>query len=160
MAKTVGILLAGMLVGTLAGGGTAYLMRSLPDPVERPTAATPERAAARELALATTLRFGKAIDSRNLAGFRAATAEAFQQRFSLQTFEQAFNGFIDQKINVLTVAGMDPVLTTLEGGPDGESLRLAGYFPTLPSRLNFDYSYTRVCADWQLSGIDVKVVPQ
>ena len=160
MAKYVGIFLAGLLVGALAGGGTVYLVGSPPNPFEPPSAAIPEQAAAHKLALTTTLRFGEAIDDRNLAAFRATTTEEFQQRFSLDAFERAFSGFIDQQINVLTVEGMDPVLTTLEGGPDSDSLRLAGYFPTQPSRLDFDYSYTRAGPRWQLSGIDVKVAPR
>ena len=123
-------------------------------------ATIPDQATAAEMALNTTLRFGEAINQRDLAGFRATTTPAFQQAFTLEAFEQAFQGFVDQRTNLLAVVGMRPTLTTHTAKPDGDSLRLAGWFPTLPSRLSFDYSYTRVGPDWRLAGIDVKVEPQ
>ena len=168
MAKSGGIFLAGLIIGALAGGGAVYLTNAnvAPNPVPNATlakqdsTAIPDAATAQELALNTTLRFGEAINNRDLAGFRATTTAAFQQAFSLPAFEAAFEGFIAQQVNLLAVTGMRPVLTTHAPGPQAGSLHLAGYFPTQPSRLSFDYNYTREGPDWRLSGIDVKVQPQ
>ena len=172
MAKGSGYFLAGLAVGALAGAGAVYLglTRDKPElaqPTRAETAAArtqaailPDAASARQLALNTTLRFAQAIDSDDLAGFRATTTEAFQKTFSLPAFEAAFEGFISQRVNLLAVTGMTPVLTTRRPGPQPGTLHLAGWFPTRPSRLSFDYSYTREEPDWRLNGIDIKVEPQ
>lgn len=172
MAKSGGSFLAGLLIGALAGGGAVYYSRLADTPGHAATNAAksadvpsqpvsiPDAATAQQLALNTTLRFAEAINNRDLAGFRATTTEAFQQAFSLDAFEAAFGGFITQRVNLLAVTGMKPVLTIHSPGPTPGTLHLAGWFPTQPSRLSFDYSYTREGPDWRLSGIDVKVQPQ
>lgn len=168
MANSGGIFLAGLVIGALAGGGAVYLTNANVAPnsatsttlAKQDGTAIPDAATAQELALNTTLRFGEAINNRDLAGFRATTTEEFQQAFSLPAFEAAFAGFIQQRTNLLAVTGMRPVLTTRAPGAQAGSLHLAGWFPTQPSRLSFDYQYTREGPDWRLNGIDVKVQPQ
>jgi len=131
-----------------------------PAPANQPGMTIPDLTGNARLALDTTLRFGEAIEQGDLAGFRAGTTPAFQQAFSLSAFERAFKGFIEQRINLLAVRDMQPQFTNRELTLDDGSLHLAGWFPTRPSRLNFDYRYSQMDGDWRLSGINVKVVPQ
>ena len=160
MARCSGMFLTGALLGALAGAGAIYLSVAAPIPGDQATLTVPDHADTRKLAVNTTLRFGKAIDERDLAGFRASTTPKFQQTFSLPVFEQAFQGFIDQRVNLLAVTGMDPVFEQRTLDLNNDTLRLTGWFPTQPSRLSFDYSYTRVDTGWRLRGIDIKVAPR
>jgi len=172
MARCSGFFLLGALIGALAGAGAVYLSgdhvgpgpgisRQPPETWKPPASAViPDAATAQALVLDTTLRFAEAINNRDLASFRATTSATFQRAFSLPAFEAAFAGFITQQLNLRVVANMTPVLTTHTPDPEQGSLRLTGYFPTQPSRLLFDYRYTRAGEGWQLSGIDIKVEPQ
>ena len=161
MAKCGIAFVTGIISGLLlAGAGAAYLNNKVPTPKGQTIAAIPDATGSRKLALDTTLRFGEAIKNHDLAGFRASTASEFQKAFSLPAFEHAFRGFIEQNINLLAVSDMKPTFTKRELDLQSGTLRLAGWFPTQPSRLSFNYNYTRSAGDWRLSGIDVSVQPQ
>ena len=154
--NTCCIVFGGLIV--LLSGGLVYCLFQSESPVPNqyriPTVSESER-----LTLNTTLEFGEAIQAGNLSLFRNTTSDAFKRAFSEAEFEQAFNGFIEQRINLLAVNKQKAILTTAPAMTADGTLILRGYFPTQPSRVYFDYSYVRQNGAWLLSGIDVTIRP-
>lgn len=111
------------------------------------------------LARSTTLRFADAVQAGDLSLFYSQTAEEFRQAFVLQRFQQAFGDFVEQRINVRAVEDLQPIFSEQPRLVADGTLHLKGYFPSRPSRLNFDYRYLQKPEGWQLSGISLEVVP-
>jgi hypothetical protein len=159
MGKCAYLFIGGTIAGLLVGGVGVYLWQAVArSPVT--TNGIPELSTANHLVRDTTLRFGDAIERQDLASFRATTSPEFQRAFAVDAFVDAFRGFIDQDVNLRAVADLSPVLRVRRLGVDGKTLRLAGYFPTSPSRITFDYHYSLRPSRWQLSGIEIAVEPQ
>jgi hypothetical protein len=72
---------------------------------------------------------------------------------------EIFQSFIDKKINISSIAKLDP---TFDGTPavneDG-FLALKGSYPTQPSKLLFQLKYAYEDDSWKLVGINVEVKP-
>jgi len=117
----------------------------------------PSIAESEKIAVDTTLSFGHAIRAGDLSLFRNTSSDEFKNAFSLEQFEQAFSGFVEQNINLLAVSNYPPVFTTPPQLTADGALTLQGYFPTEPSRVNFDYKYVWKSNSWVLSGIGVDV---
>jgi hypothetical protein len=96
----------------------------------------------------------------DLAGFWATCSEQFRRRHDQQAFEHAFAGFVEQKVNLLPAAKLSPQFDRAPAlAPDGV-LRLAGHFPTRPSRIDFDYEYVPDKGGWTLAGMRLAVTPE
>lgn len=81
-------------------------------------------------------------------GFQANTAAKLAEIFASQR---------NDKLDLSGVAVIDPQLTVLpEIEPNG-MMRMAGFFPSVPSQVNFDLLFAPVDGQWRLFGISVKV---
>lgn len=137
-------------------GGLLYCLARTETPAQSrvPTVAESEK-----IAIDTTLKFGEAIKAGDLSLFRNMTSRSFQEAFSEAEFKRAFNGFIEQDINLLAVRNRTPVFTIPPAMTADGMLILQGYFSTQPSRVNFDYSYVNRAGQWVLSGVNVDIQP-
>lgn len=113
-----------------------------------------------DLTTTTTLDFAHAVNAGDLSLFRDSTADEFKKNFSVQQFNSAFGGFIEQKINMLAVQNLAPVFNEPPKVSDAGILTVQGYFPTSPSRIRFNYSYKQDPVAWKIIGINIKVEPQ
>lgn len=111
------------------------------------------------MALETTLSFGQAVKAGDYSSFYNAASLELRKRFTLQQFTQAFNGFLQQKTNLLAVRNYVPVFNPDPRLSEDGTLVIQGYFPTQPSRVNFDYEYLRSSDEWKISGIHIDVTP-
>ncbi|MCB1878233.1 MAG: hypothetical protein KDH88_19835 [Chromatiales bacterium] len=111
------------------------------------------------MVMQTTLRFGEAVNKRDLSGFRDTTANAFRQAFSLERFNLSFRGFIEQSMDLTVVRNLEPAITETNFNSAQGTQRLAGTFPTRPSQLRFDYTFQWEDDSWKVAGIDLAVVP-
>jgi outer membrane biosynthesis protein TonB len=81
-------------------------------------------------------------------GFQANTAAKLAEIFASQR---------NDKLDLSGVAVIDPQLTVLpEIGANG-LMRMAGFFPSVPSQVNFELLFAPVDGQWRLFGISVKV---
>jgi hypothetical protein len=121
----------------------------------------PSKEASIRLAQATTAAFADAVSAKNLATFRDQMSAEFRNRFPPQAFENAFGGFIRDRINVAPAARLTPIFTqTPTIAPNGV-VTLAGYFPSKPSQVAFKYEYiSERPNNWVLSGISLEVQPK
>jgi hypothetical protein len=81
-------------------------------------------------------------------GFQVNTAAKLAEIFATQR---------NDKLDLSGVAVIDPQLTVLpEIQPNG-LMRMAGFFPSVPSQVNFELLFAPVDGQWRLFGISVKV---
>ena len=112
-----------------------------------------------KIAMDTTLAFAKAVNANDLSLFRNQTAKEFKTTFTHEQFEQAFSGFIEQKINLLPVANLKAQFRDPPSLSNDGVLTLTGYFPTRPSQVEFDYSFLWRNNEWKVSGISLEINP-
>lgn len=109
------------------------------------------------LVRSSMLDFDMAIRAGDLRLFWATTAPEFRGRFTAEQFQQAFRGFLDQRVNLAPVQELSPVFIREPGVRDDGLLDMAGYFPTEPSQVHFDLQYARHVQGWRLVGVNVGV---
>src|SRR5262249_32625231 len=63
----------------------------------------------------------------------------------------------NDKLDLSGVAVIDPQLTVLPEIEANGMMRMAGFFPSVPSQVNFDLLFAPVEGQWRLFGISVKV---
>jgi hypothetical protein len=81
-------------------------------------------------------------------GFQANTAAKLAEIFASQR---------NDKLDLSGVAVIDPQLTVLPEIEANGLMRMAGFFPSVPSQVNFDLLFAPVDGQWRLFGISVKV---
>jgi hypothetical protein len=90
-------------------------------------------------------------------------APDFQARNSSADLGQIFADLRRRRVDLFAVALMAPQLSSAPSLDGNGMLRLTGYFPTQPLRINFDLLFQNVDQNWRLFGISVQtqeVAPQ
>lgn len=139
----------------IAGAAISYRLLNTEDGKQ----ALPDNLESKKIVLNTTLAFAEAVNSKDLSLFRFQTTKEFKEKFSHEQFEQTFSGFIEQNINLLPVAKLDPVFRNPPYMSEDGTLTLTGYFPTRPSQVEFDYSYAWHDDSWKITGISLQINP-
>lgn len=119
----------------------------------------PSRAEAAELVKTTTQEFAVAVNAKDLSSIHAKAALEFQQQVPVEQLNENFAAFLEQDIDLTVLRDYQPMFTSDPALTADGVLHLEGYFPTLPSRAYFSYTYVHRDARWQLLGIDVNVTP-
>ncbi len=78
------------------------------------------------------------------SGFRANTATKLGQIFSNQS-----------QLDLSGVIVIDPQLTTLPQIESNGMMRIAGYFPSAPSQINFEMLFAPENGEWHIFGLGV-----
>src|SRR5207249_8691047 len=103
------------------------------------------------------VRFNEAIQKEDFADFYNSISAARRAQVSAGQLQAAFQGFIDQRLNLGIVATLDPVF---DGPPqiDQEGLLLvSGSFAT-QARLIFSMKFIAEAQKWSLFDMRVNVV--
>jgi hypothetical protein len=102
------------------------------------------------LALDQANRTGNYTVLRDLGapGFQANTAARLAEIFAKQR---------NDKLDLSGVAVIDPQLTILPQIEANGMMRMAGFFPSVPSQVNFELLFAPVDSQWRLFGISVNV---
>lgn len=120
----------------------------------------PERATIRDMVRTSLTDFNKAVQSGDFAEFHKTLAMPFREQFSAERIKDAFQSFIERKIDLRGALGLDPVFAPEPAIGARQVLRVVGYFPSTPSRLHFDLKYVPEGGAWKLLSISVNVKPQ
>jgi hypothetical protein len=108
------------------------------------------------LVRATILALDQANKTGNYTVLRDLGAPGFQANTAAKLAE-IFASQRNDKLDLSGVAVIDPQLTVLpEIEPNG-LMRMAGFFPSVPSQVNFELLFAPVDGQWRLFGISVKV---
>jgi hypothetical protein len=99
-----------------------------------------------------------ALDQANKTGnytvLRDLAAPAFQSNTAARLAE-IFAGLRRDKIDLVGVAALEPQLTLLPQIEANGLMHMTGFFPSVPSQVNFDLAYAPVDGQWRLFGISV-----
>ena len=88
----------------------------------------------------------------------AKTAAPFRQKFTSADLTEMFKGFVEQKIDIATVAGMDPI-DDVPPVVSGGVLSFKGHFATTPSPVNYALDFMVDNSAWRLVGFDITIPP-
>ncbi len=111
----------------------------------------------------TLLTLNDANRSGNYSVLRDLAAPGFQAKNTAADLAQIFAELRHRHVDLFAVAVMAPQLQATPSLDDKGMLRLTGFFPTQPLRINFDLLFQNVDNQWRLFGISVQtleVAPQ
>jgi hypothetical protein len=98
-----------------------------------------------------------ALNQANLTGnysvLRDMAAPGFQQANSLDKLRSVFAVLRDRQIDLAPVAVIEPKLSRPAAVDQNGMLRLTGFFPSEPERVNFDLAFQVAGGQWRLFGI-------
>jgi hypothetical protein len=120
----------------------------------------PERAVILGMVRTSLRAFNAAVRAGDFAAFHKTLAKPFREQYSAQRLKDVFQVFIDKKIDLRAALDLDPVFKPDPAIGPHQTLRVAGYFPSTPSRLHFDLKYVPEGGAWKLIAISVNVKPR
>jgi hypothetical protein len=101
-----------------------------------------------------------ALDQGNKTGNYTVLRDLGAPGFQTNTAARLAEIFVAQRrdnIDLSGVAVLDPQLTVLPQIESNGMLRMAGFFPSVPTQVNFELIYTPVSGQWRLFGISVNI---
>jgi hypothetical protein len=120
----------------------------------------PPDAELRKLTDATLAEFIAAIQAGRFDPFWAATSKLMQNQFTAEKFQAAFQEYIDKKIDLSCVKGVEPVYDQPPAIDGDGVLTLTGYYPAKPMHVTFSLKYVYEHPAWKLLAINVKAREQ
>ncbi|WP_441259866.1 hypothetical protein AB7008_28450 [Bradyrhizobium sp. 521_C7_N1_3] len=141
------ILLAGCAV-TLAQG---------PQPTPNAKPANIDRNGVLMLIRSSLLALDQANKTGNYTVLRDLGAPGFQVANTAARLSEIFASQRNDRLDLSGVSVIDPQLSVLpEIAPNG-MMRMAGFFPSVPSQVNFELLFAPVDSQWRLFGLSVNV---
>ncbi len=139
--------LAGMLALLLAAA-TAGAQTKVP--AERPLEA---------LVKSTLLSFNDANLTGNYSVFHAKLSKPFRQQYTVEKLKETFKEFNAKSIDIDIVAAMKPTYGPAPAVNGDGKLIVKGFFPTDPTRVNFELGFIPSDGEWKLLSLNVKLGP-
>lgn len=132
-----------LLVAATAGAQTKV-------PGERPLEA---------LVKSTLLSFNDANVTGNYSVFHAKLSKPFRQKFTVEKLTETFKEFGEKNIDIDVVSAMKPTYHPAPVVDSEGKLSVKGFFPTDPTRVNFELEFIPSDGEWKLIRINVKLGP-
>ncbi|OFX05424.1 MAG: hypothetical protein A3D94_20980 [Alphaproteobacteria bacterium RIFCSPHIGHO2_12_FULL_66_14] len=139
--------LAGMLALLLAAA-TASAQTKVP--AERPLEA---------LVKSALLSFNDANLTGNYSVFHAKLSKPFRQQYTVEKLKETFKEFNAKSIDIDIVAAMKPTYSPMPAVDGDGKLIVKGFFPTDPTRVNFELGFIPSDGEWKLISLNVKLGP-
>lgn len=98
---------------------------------------------------------GDGINKNDLSAFYDHVARLWQSQTDEASLRQAFQQFIDRRIDLTIIQGQTPVLSEPPVIDEDGVLRLKGYYPTQPYVVNFELGYIYEHPQWKLVAINI-----
>ncbi|MCR6672483.1 hypothetical protein [Devosia ginsengisoli] len=101
-----------------------------------------------------------ALDQANKTGNYTVLRDLGSPGFQANSAAQLGEIFASQRANGLDLAGvavLEPQLTVLPQIRGDGMLRMAGFFPSVPTQVNFDLLFTPTNRQWRLFGISINL---
>ena len=141
------------MITRLAGALVLLLAASIAQAQNR----VPAELALEALVKASLLSFNDANVTGNYTVFHDRLSKPFREQFSPARLKETFKDFSEKHIDIHVVAAFKPTYVEPPRiDPDGK-LRVKGYFPTEPVRVNFELDFIPSDAEWRLVLIPVKL---
>lgn len=112
----------------------------------------------RKMVEKTLLDFNDAVERADFSDFYASICVPWQKETTAKELQETFQGFIDRKIDISEISGMDAVFSSrpiIKKELGYYALMLKGYYPTYPNTTKFTLHYIPDEKQWKLSSIRV-----
>jgi hypothetical protein len=109
------------------------------------------------LVRSTLLALNQANETGNYTVLRDLSAPGFRDPNTAARLGEIFASQRAQKLDLSGVAVIDPQLTLLPQIEPNGLLHMAGFFPSVPSQVNFELLFAPVEGRWRLFGLSVSV---
>ncbi len=106
------------------------------------------------------LQFNNAIRTRSFTDFYNFVAVAWQAQLTEKQLQRAFQGFIDQNVDISTIKDLEPVFDNPPMISSDGLLLVSGHYPTKPYVVTFSLKFIYELPDWKLFGLDVDLRQQ
>ena len=149
-----------------AGSLAALAQQPKPAPPPSSPAAQPQPAAKPAdidrngtlmLVRATLLALDQANKTGNYTVLRDLGAPGFQSTNTAARLTEIFAKLRNDKLDLSGVAVLDPQFKMLPQIEPNGMMHMAGFFPSVPSQVNFELLFAAVDSRWRLFGISVNV---
>lgn len=141
----------GLFALTIGGVSVAAEQQSAPKP------ANIDRNGVLMLVRSSLLALDQANKTGNYTVLRDLGAPGFQAGNTAARLSEIFAHLRNDKIDLSGVAVIDPQLTMLPQIEPNGMMRMAGFFPSVSSQVNFDLLFAPVDGQWRLFGIGVNM---
>jgi len=129
-------------------------LRAAADPnAERPK--PPPDAELKKLVRQTLLDFNDAVQTKNFTEFHARASAPLRQQVSPEKLRQAFQAFIDRRVNIASVKDLEPKFDAAPKVDADGVLTVKGAYPTRPTRTAFQLKYFQEKGEWRVLGVNV-----
>jgi hypothetical protein len=105
------------------------------------------------------LALNQANATGNYSVFREMGAPGFQVANSTARLSETFTELRNRNFDLSPIVVLQPKLIRKPEIDKGGMLRITGFFPTRPERLNFDLIYQSLNGQWRLFGIATNTTP-
>jgi hypothetical protein len=153
------MMLAALALAAISPGHAQDPKPASPAPGERTQAPTPapiDRNGVLILIRSTLLALDQANKTGNYTVLRDLGAPGFQANTDARLAE-IFATQRRDNLDLSGVAVLEPQLTVLPQIEANGMMRMAGFFPSAPTQVNFDLAYAPVNRQWRLFGISVSL---
>ncbi len=121
--------------------------------------AVPHKLVLVQLVRSTMIALNHANSTGNYTVLRDLGAPSFRNANSSARLAAIFSKIRGKNLELSPLLVVDPVFAPPPGFDKNGLLRLRGYFPTRPERVNFNLSYQVVAKRWRLFGVSVGTTP-
>lgn len=136
--------------------GLAQVPKSAPPETQVPKPANIDRNGVLILIRSSLLALDQANKTGNYTVLRDLGAPGFQVNTAARLAE-IFAKQRNDNLDLSGVAAIDPQLSLLPQIEANGLMRMAGFFPSIPSQVNFELAFAPVNGQWRLFGISVSI---
>ena len=116
----------------------------------------PPEAELKKLVTGAVLSFNEGVQAKDFTKFHAGASSYFKQQVPADKMRQAFNEFIEKKVDLSRVKNVEPVFDREPAlVQDGRVLELVGHYETPPVNPHFALKFFHEDGQWKLLGINV-----
>jgi hypothetical protein len=126
-------------------------------PAAAPKPANIDRNGVLMLIRSSLLALDQANKTGNYTVLRDLGAPGFQSANTAARLAEIFAKQRNDKLDLAGVAVIDPQLTLLPEIETNGMMRMAGFFPSMPSQVNFELIFAPVDGQWKLFGMGVNL---
>ncbi len=119
----------------------------------------PNEKALKHLVTDAMMEFNQAVQARSFAGFYSYVSNAWQAQLTEKQLQRAFQGFIDNRVDISPVRAIDPEFDAPPHLTSEGILVVSGKYPTQPFQVYFSLKFIYELPAWKLFGIDISSDP-
>lgn len=145
------------LAAVMAASVSPLPARAEPPAAKEPKPAQIDKNGVLILVRSALLALDHANKTGNYTVFRDLAAPGFREANTAARLGDIFAGQRKDKLDLAGVAALEPQLTLLPQIESNGFLRLAGFFPSVPTQITFELLYEPIAGQWRLFGLNVSL---